>query len=108
MAAFKQADVEKITAVGMHLIDRGLYLQVRGPTSRSWIFRYRFRGKERALGLGSAHDVTLAKACDLRDDKRAQIRQGVDPVTESRHAKLRDRADERSRVTFRDRAEHGG
>jgi integrase len=105
MAPLKQADVEKITAVGMHLIDRGLYLQVRGPTSRSWIFRYRFRGKERALGLGAAHDVTLAKACDLRDDKRAQIRQGVDPVAEGRDAKLRDRADERSRVTFRDRAE---
>ena len=42
----KQSTIDAITAPGVHLIERGLYLQVRGPTSRSWIFRYRFQGRQ--------------------------------------------------------------
>jgi integrase len=105
MANLRQADLDKITAVGLHPVDRRLYLQVRGPASRSWIFRYTFRGQQRSLGLGSARDVTLAQARDLRDDKLAVIRQGVDPVTDRQDAKVRARAAERSGVTFIERAE---
>jgi hypothetical protein len=63
----KQSDIDAITTPGMHLIERGLYLQVRGPTARSWVLRYHFAGQQRDLELGSAFDVSLVKARDLRD-----------------------------------------
>jgi hypothetical protein len=72
----KQSDIDAITTPGMHLIERGLYLQVRGPTARSWVLRYRFAGQQRDLELGSAFDVSLVKARDLRDDARTLMRQG--------------------------------
>ena len=55
----KQSDLDAITTPGMHLIERGLYLQVRGPTARSWVLRSRFAGQQRDLELGSAFDVSL-------------------------------------------------
>jgi hypothetical protein len=72
----KQSDIGAITTPGMHLIERGLYLQVCGPTARSWVLRYRFAGQQRDLELGSAFDVSLVKARDLRDDARTLMRQG--------------------------------
>jgi hypothetical protein len=72
----KQSDIDAITTPGMHLIERGLYLQVRGPTARSWVLRYRFADQQRDLELGSAFDVSLVKARDLRDDARTLMRQG--------------------------------
>ena len=55
----KQSDIDAITTPGMHLIERGLYLQVCGPTARSWVLRSRFAGQQRDLELGSAFDVSL-------------------------------------------------
>ncbi len=101
----KQTDVDKLIIPGKHLCDRGLYLQVAGPESRSWLFRYSFRGKERWLGLGSALDVSLVQARDARDDARALLRQGTDPVQRRKDAKVNARVQERSSVTFRERAE---
>ena len=72
----KQSDIDAITTPGMHLIERGLYLKVRSPTARSWVLRYRFAGQQRDLELGSAFDVSLVKARDLRDDARTLMRQG--------------------------------
>ena len=60
-----------------HAPDRArLVSAVRGPTARSWVLRYRFAGQQRDLGLGSAFDVSLVKARDLRDDARTLMRQG--------------------------------
>jgi integrase len=101
----KQADIDKLVAPGLHRCDRGLFLQVAGPESRSWIFRYSFMGKPRWLGLGSALDVSLAQARDARDDARALLRQKIDPVQDRKDAKLQARVQERSSVTFRERAE---
>jgi hypothetical protein len=72
----KQNDIDVISTPGMHLIERGLYLKVRSPTARSWVLRYRFAGQQRDLELGSAFDVSLVKARDLRDDARTLMRQG--------------------------------
>jgi len=101
----KQSDIDKITTPGMHLCDRGLYLQVSGEQSRSWIFRYTFRGKARWLGLGSARDVTIAQARDARDDARALIRRGIDPVQERKDGKSKASIRERNAVPFRERAD---
>ena len=89
----------------MHADGNGLYLQVAGTDSRSWIFRFTFRGKARWCGLGPARDVTLAQARALRDDARAELRKGIDPVEARRDAKIQMRIDEKKAVTFRQRAE---
>jgi integrase len=89
----------------MHLVEGGLYLQVAGPQARSWIFRYQFQGRARWLGLGSARHVTLAQARHARDDARTLIRKGIDPVQHRTDARAQARVQERSSVTFRERAE---
>jgi hypothetical protein len=45
-------EVDAITAEGTHRVDRGLYLQVRKDGTRSWLLRFRLRGRMRWMGLG--------------------------------------------------------
>jgi integrase len=101
----KQSEVDKLTTLGRHLVDRGLYLQVNGPKARSWLFRYQFQGKQRWLGLGSAADVTLKRALNARDDAKAQLRRFVDPVADRQSIRQQARTKERSSVTFAVRAD---
>jgi integrase len=100
-----QDGVAKIDKAGLHFDGSGLYLQVAGPQARSWIYRYTLHGKPRWHGLGSAREVTLAQARDLRDEARAQIRRGIDPVKARKNDRLHARLEERKQVTFRQRAE---
>jgi integrase len=100
-------EVERIKAPGTHRVDEGLYLQIKG--GRSWLHRYMFAGKQRWSGLGSAADpkeggLSLAKARAARDDERALIRQGVDPVAK-RHRQRQDGAAAPAKKTFRDVAD---
>jgi len=99
-----QDGVAKIDKPGMYLDGGGLYLQVAGPQARSWIYRYTLHRKARWHGLGSAREVTLAQARDLRDDARTQIRRGVDPVKARKDERLQARVAEKKAVTFRERA----
>jgi MoxR-like ATPase len=61
---------EEMATIIRHGIDRmygdggGLWLQVRAPHVRSWIFRYTINGKTRAMGLGATATVPLALARD--------------------------------------------
>jgi integrase len=68
---------------------KGLCIQKRGD-AQSWILAYRFAGRAREMGLGSIHDLTLAKARDAARDARELLLAGVDPI-ESKHQK-RDEA----------------
>lgn len=81
------ADVEQASQ-GMLFDGDGLYLQVSGPDSKSWIYRYTLKGKPRWHGLGSARDVSLANARKKRDKARVQVREGVDLVAERKRAKV--------------------
>jgi integrase len=60
----------------------GLRLDVDAHGNKSWVLRFTSpsTGKERYMGLGSAKDVSLAEARDLRDEARRLIRQGLDPI----------------------------
>lgn len=72
--------VSRLTQPGMYPDGDGLYLQVKGPTARSWVYRYTLRGKARWMGLGSAQTLSLAAARQKRNDERQKIKNGVDPV----------------------------
>jgi hypothetical protein len=42
----------------------GLYLQVRGPDQRSWLYRFKLHSRPHLMGLGTVRDVSLAEARD--------------------------------------------
>jgi integrase len=96
------ADVYR-AAPGRHFDGGGLYLEVRGPESKSWIYRYTLRGEERWHGLGSARDVSLAAARKKRDKARVEVREGLDLVAERKRVKAAQKLG--NGVTFRQAAE---
>jgi integrase len=65
---------------GLYPDGNGLALQVSRNGSRSWIYRYRFGGRRRYLGLGSTRDVTLAEARERMVAARRLLDAGEDPI----------------------------
>jgi integrase len=74
----KQA--EKLTAPGRHSVGDNLYLSISGVGAKSWVFMFRWQGKQRELGLGSASTVSLADARAAAAQHRASLAKGKEPV----------------------------
>ena len=68
--------------------ERGLFLEVHPSGSRLWRLKFSYLGKQKRIALGRYPEVTLAEARRKRDDARAQLRDGIDPVAERRRATL--------------------
>lgn len=68
--------------------ERGLYVEVHPSGSKLWRFKYRHLGKDKRIALGAYPDVGLAEARSKRDEARAQLREGVDPLAERKREKL--------------------
>jgi integrase len=87
--------VTKTKAAGMYGDGGGLYLQIATGGSKSWIFRYRFKGHTskqgkplaREMGLGSVDTWSLAEARERARQQRQLLDQGVDPIE---HRKQQD------------------
>lgn len=66
--SLKSNAVERIKTPGAFGDGQGLYLVIGKPPkdkalqAKPWIFRYVSNGRVREMGLGSAHEVTLAEA----------------------------------------------
>lgn len=93
--------------------DGGGLLLVVGPTSASWILRYKTSvGRRRDMGLGPARGpdaIPLAEARARAEQERALLRSGQDPL-EVREAREREAAAEAARAapkrrSFREAAE---
>lgn len=67
--------------------EKGLYVLVTPSGSRLWRFKYRFRGVEKVLALGSYPDTSLKLAREKRDEARRQLAEGVDPAEARKAAK---------------------
>ena len=79
--------IETAKRPGRYSDGNGLYLVVRPGGSKQWMFLYRYDSKLKEMGLGSPlKGVTLAMARDLRDEARAIMARGVDPLEARRHA----------------------
>lgn len=65
---------------GFHADGGNLYLRVKETGSRSWVFRYKQKGKVTELGIGSRRDRTLAQARDLASKMRTALADGKNPV----------------------------
>ena len=86
--AFTPKHVRTIRKPGRYWVGKSLYLQVTlgrdGKPRRSWVFRYRFQGKTRELGLGNANKVTLCEAQAGARRAKHLLRKGVDPIDQRR------------------------
>ena len=99
--------VATATIPGLYPDGRGLYLQVSGPTAKSWLYRYTLRSKTRAMGLGSALDdgLSLADARAKRDELRALVVHGIDPLKAKDAARAQDQLAAAKSITFKEAAE---
>jgi integrase len=69
----------KALGPGKHHDDDGLYLEVRGATSKSWTGRYTIAGRDRWIGVGSVRDIPLKRARELHAENRRLVAEGIDP-----------------------------
>ena len=95
------AKVRSVKKPGYYLDGRGLYLQVRGETSKSWLLKYSIDKRPRAMGLGSAFDFSLAEAREERDSLRKLIKRGVDPLEQKAADKQAAKVEAARAITFR-------
>src|SRR5262245_12555526 len=79
--------VETVKAPGRYSDGGNLYLSISANGGRRWVFMYRFAGKQREMGLGSASraGTSLARARELAAEARTTLATGLDPL-ESRKA----------------------
>jgi integrase len=88
---------------GLYADGGGLYLQISGQMTKSWIFRFMLAGRARKMGLGPAGPepkITLAAARALAADARKLLMQGVDPIGERDARKAALAADSAKVMTF--------
>jgi integrase len=80
IAKLTVSKINKITRAGRYSDGLGLYLQVTKALSKSWVFRYERDGKERNMGLGPFHTVSLDEAREEARNARVLLRRGLDPL----------------------------
>src|SRR6202045_1419924 len=78
--------VATITKRGRHADGGGLYLSISPNGGRRWVFLYRWHGKPTEIGLGSARDISLARARELAGQARANLAEGSNPKEVRRSA----------------------
>ena len=59
----------------------GLYLKIGKGGGASWIYRFRWSGKLRDMGLGSYADTSLSEAREIASEQRKLVKQGIDPLS---------------------------
>ena len=97
--------VARLQSPGMYADGGGLYLQVSRTGTKSWIFRFSLNGREREMGLGPFHTVSLSEARDLALEARKLKHRGIDPI-DARQAERSARNLEAAKaVTFNQAAE---
>lgn len=77
--------VQKTQLPGRYGDGNNLYLVVDG--GKRWLFRYRFKGRSRDMGLGPYPAVSLERARRLASEAKTLIAEGADPIE---HRKLQD------------------
>jgi integrase len=103
----------RTAAPGRYGDGNGLYLLVRSPDARFWVFRYTIAGRMREMGLGragaDAAAVPLAEARTKAAELHRLVRAGADPLQQREAAAVAAKAAEQEAairaVTFRAVAE---
>jgi integrase len=79
----------------------GLYLQVSRSGTKSWIFRYSLNGREREMGLGPQHTITLADARVMATEARRMKLSGIDPIDARQSERQAKRLEDARAITFK-------
>lgn len=74
--------VKALKDEGLHPDGDGLYLRVTETGTKSWVFRFKFAGKLRGMGLGKYPNVPLSAARDLAAKNYVLVKSGVDPIAQ--------------------------
>jgi integrase len=92
---------------GMHADGGGLYLQVTKAGVPSWVFRFLPAGaqRERYMGLGPLHTITLAEARERARECRKFKLDGGDPIEARRAARAAVKVANAKTLTFKACAE---
>jgi integrase len=104
MGKFTAIEIRKLTVPGRYGDGDGLYFQVRDAERRSWLLRYRFNGKARAMGLGEYPLIGLADARDKAETARRLLKAGIDPIDQKHATRAQAKADAVAGTTFRETA----
>ena len=94
--------VAKTTKPGYYSDGNGLYLQVSVTGSKSWIFRFTIKGKQREMGLGAVHTISLSEARLKAKEQRLMLVNGVDPLTAREKAREAEALTRAKMMTFDD------
>lgn len=100
--------IEKLTALkvarlskpGRHGDGKGLCLQITKRGAKSWIFRFERDGRERFMGLGPLHTVSLADAREKARVARLNLADGVDPLAKRDVEVATKKAEQASNLDF--------
>jgi integrase len=90
---------------GRHGDGGGLVLQVAEGGTRSWLFRWERDGRERQMGLGATHTLSLREARELARECRKLVLAGRDPIEERRGERMQRKIERARGATFRECAE---
>lgn len=92
--------VARLSKPGRYGDGKGLYLQISKPGVKSWIFRFEREGKERFMGLGPLHTVSLADAREKARVARLSLIEGIDPLEKRSQAVAANKAEQASNLDF--------
>ncbi len=92
--------VSKATKPGYYGDGAGLWLQVSPSGSKSWIFRFTLNTKQREMGLGAVHTVTLSEARTKAKECRVLLLDGKDPLDARKATKLVEAMERAKMMTF--------
>lgn len=102
-------EVKAKRARGRYADGGGLVLQISKWGTKSWAFRYRWVDKDKArdrhMGLGSVHTLSLAEARDRAQACRKLLLEGLDPIVERRNQRNAKRVADARTLTFKECAE---
>jgi integrase len=97
--------IERLKQQGRYLDGHGLVLQVGPNRNKSWLFRYGRNGRERFMGLGPLHTITLAEARERARKARQLLLDGIDPLEAKRAQRAAQALAEAKTLTFKQAAE---
>ncbi len=85
--------VETLKLPGRHSDGGNLYLSISSNGGKRWVFFYRFKGKRKEMGLGSAAKgyVSLLDARKAAANARKLVGEGIDPLDAKDARKLAER-----------------
>ena len=92
--------VSKVKKPGYYGDGGCLWLQVSISGSKSWIFRFTINRKQREMGLGAVHTVSLSEARVKSRDLRLMLQEGIDPLDNREETKQAEALARARTMTF--------